>query len=590
MKRSLLLLVIGFSLMITPVLTQAQPPTGVSVTCDDGSSFDNGVEVSVNQLRAGYTYTATAVGLNGFDPVLAVLDPRTGTGLCNDDNAAAGRYAAYLPTTGTVAPSSTSAQVNFSQTSGSALANVSLVVGGYSGQGGEFLLIFEGMSVTSADNAGDSFSVNITPGMVDSGSALTMYMITRAQSQVDPYIYQSDSNLNPIKDSQGNPIACDDAGSQGLCQPNSVDLSNYSITLGSNALTGWQYDAMLSVPLAGTQLNNDPSLNYLNFVMTSSPTAATEGQYLLVFDITTGTSGGSTSNGGLTGGQQETGGTQNQTAPTAVPRSNNAGTPSGMSVTCTDGSSFDNGVEVIISQMRSGYNYTATAVGLNGFDPVLAVLDTNSHRGLCNDDDPAATFYKANLPTTGNVPASNLSAQVTFSQGSGNTFADISLVVGGYNNQSGEFLLILEGMASTPGDGAGDVFSVNLTPGMVASGVPLTVYMITRGQSNLDPYIYQANSSLTPLADSQGNLIACDDAGTQGLCQPGSVDLSSSSVTIGAGKLTGWSYDAMLTLPLTGLRLNTDSSQNYYTFVMTSSPQQSTQGQYLLVFHIGETA
>ncbi|MEO8394422.1 MAG: hypothetical protein ABI700_15625, partial [Chloroflexota bacterium] len=267
----------------------------------------------------------------------------------------------------------------------------------------------------------------------------------------------------------------------------------------------------------------------------------------------------------------------------------NSGAPSGMSVTCDDGSHFDNGVEVIISQMRSGFNYTATAVGLNGFDPVLAVLDTNSHQGLCNDDEPGASFYQANLPTSGSVPASTTSSQVTFSQGSGNTFADISLVVGGYNNQSGEFLLILEGMASSPADGAGDAFSVNLTPGMVASGVPLTVYMITRGQSNLDPYIFQADGNLTPLADSQGKLIDCDDAGTKDLCQPGSVDLSSSSVTIGAGKLTGWSYDAMLTAPLDGLSLNSDSGQNYYTFVMTSSPQQATEGQYLLVFHIGET-
>ena len=589
MKRSLLLLVICFSLLITPVLTQAQLPAGLSVTCDDGSSFDNGVEVSVNQLRAGFNYTATAVGLNGFDPVLAVLDPKTGTGLCNDDNLDAGRYAAYLPTSGTAAPSSSSAQVTFNQASGTTFADVSLVVGGYSGQGGEFLLILEGMSVTSGDGAGDSFSVNVTPGMVASEAPLTLYMITRGQSQLDPYIYQSDSNLNPITNSQGDQITCDDAGTQGLCQPGSVDLSNYSVTLGTSTLAGWQYDAMLSIPLAGTQLNDDPSLNYLNFVMTTSPTEATEGQYLLVFDITTTTADSSSaSSGSLTGGQEETG-AANQTAPTAVPDTSSSGTPSGMSVTCTDGSSFDNGVEVIISQMRSGYNYTATAVGLNGFDPVLAVLDTNTHRGLCNDDEPAAAFYTANLPTTGSVPASKVSAQVTFSQGSGNTFADISLVVGGYNNQSGEFLLILEGMASTPADGAGDAFSVNLTPGMVASGVPLTVYMITRGQSNLDPYIFQANSSLTPLADSQGNRIDCDDAGTRGLCQPGSVDLSSSSVTIGAGKLTGWSYDAMLSLPLTGVHLNSDSSQNYYTFVMTTSPQEATQGQYLLVFHIGET-
>jgi len=263
--------------------------------------------------------------------------------------------------------------------------------------------------------------------------------------------------------------------------------------------------------------------------------------------------------------------------------------PSGMSVTCDDGTSFNNGVEVIVTQMRSGFTYTATAVGLNGFDPVLAVLDSSGN-GLCSDDNASAARYAANLPTTGIVPASNLSSQVTFDQNSSSTFADVSLVVGGFGNQSGEFLLILEGMASTAADGAGDAFSVNLTPGMIASGVPLTVYMITRGQSSVDPFIFQSDSNLNPLKDSKGNYTsACDDAGNSNLCIGDSVDLSNSSVTIASGTLPGWQYDAMLSVPLSSVRLNNDPSLNYYTFVMTSSPQQPSEGQYLLVFHIGET-
>src|SRR5262245_5280181 len=71
----------------------------------------------------------------------------------------------------------------------------------------------------------------------------------------------------------------------------------------------------------------------------------------------------------------------------------------GFSVNCDNGTSFSNGVEFRIHQMRTGFNYTATAIGLNGFDPVLAVLNTNSNNGLCNDDDATATQYTANLPT-----------------------------------------------------------------------------------------------------------------------------------------------------------------------------------------------
>ncbi|PJF26350.1 MAG: hypothetical protein CUN53_08160, partial [Phototrophicales bacterium] len=163
---------------------------------------------------------------------------------------------------------------------------------------------------------------------------------------------------------------------------------------------------------------------------------------------------------------------------------------------------------------------------------------------------------------------------------------DISLVVGGFGNQTGEFLLILEEMAVTRADGAGDPFAVNITPGMVASGVPLTVYMLTRGQSRVDPLLYLANSAsdLTP-AVIGGSQVLCDDAGGAN-CYGNHVQLDNYDVTIATGTLPGWQYDAMLSIPLTGLQLDANRLNNYLTFVMTSFNQQS-EGQYLLVFHMG---
>jgi hypothetical protein len=35
--------------------TAAQNGSGMSVTCDSGVTFDNGVEIVVNQMRAGFT-------------------------------------------------------------------------------------------------------------------------------------------------------------------------------------------------------------------------------------------------------------------------------------------------------------------------------------------------------------------------------------------------------------------------------------------------------------------------------------------------------------------------------------------------------
>jgi hypothetical protein len=307
---------------------------------------------------------------------------------------------------------------------------------------------------------------------------------------------------------------------------------------------------------------------------------ATEGQYLLAFHFGTTDDAGSS---GLTGGdQQSSQNTQNQQQQT-----NSGGVSMGYSVSCDDGTSFDNGVEVIVSQMRAGFTYTATAVGLNGFDPVLAVLDTSTGQGLCSDDDATAARYDASLPTA-SASASSLSSQVSFNQTSGSTFADISLVVGGYGNTGGEFLLFLEGMGATAEDNAGDQFYVNITPGVVASGTPITVYMITQGGSNLDPYLYEADSNGNPIRDSQGAEIACDDAGSDDLCWGYSVDLSDYSVTLGNNTLRGWQYDAMLQLGA-NIQLSSDRTENYFRYIASSSPQNTTEGQYLLVFHIGQS-
>jgi hypothetical protein len=251
----------------------------------------------------------------------------------------------------------------------------------------------------------------------------------------------------------------------------------------------------------------------------------------------------------------------------------------GVDVTCTNGAHITNGVEIVVN-MRPGYTYTATAIGINGFDPVLAVLNA-SGSGLCADDDATAAGYSANLPTTGAVPASHLSARVSFNQTSSSGFEDVHLVVGGYDGAEGEFLLVLEGMAVTREDGtgalAGDPFFVRITPNMVASGVPLTAYMISL-DNRLDPMIRL-------VGDNHRDILVCDDAGTAN-CAGQSWNLSTSYISHSRGRLGGYQYDAMLSIDLTGLQLNPNPTDNYYEFRMTSY-NQSTFGHYLVAFHIG---
>lgn len=279
MRRFLLPLSLG-AVLLLPAALQAQDGMGFSVDCDNGASFSNGIEIIVNQMRSGFTYEATAIGLDGFDPVLAVVG-EDGDGLCSDDERAARNYDADLPTTGYVRSSNLSSQVSFDTTGNAAFQDVSLVVGGYGDQTGEVVVVLEGMAVTSEDNAGDPFSVNITPEMVGSGVPLSVYMLTRGTSGVDPLIYMTDADFNVLQDTDGNDIYCDDAGTNS-CWGESVDLSPYSVSIDTGTLPGWQYDAMLVTGLEDLELSSDRFDNYLTYAMTSFE-GRSEGQYLLVF-------------------------------------------------------------------------------------------------------------------------------------------------------------------------------------------------------------------------------------------------------------------------------------------------------------------
>ncbi|MBL8118274.1 MAG: trypsin-like peptidase domain-containing protein [Anaerolineae bacterium] len=256
----------------------------------------------------------------------------------------------------------------------------------------------------------------------------------------------------------------------------------------------------------------------------------------------------------------------------------------GVSVTCGN-MTITNGVEFVIRQMRAGFTYTATAVGIDGFDPALAVFENNSNTARCNDDAPAADYYEADLPTSGLVTPSSLTAQLAFSQNSGRGLNDVRIVVGGMDNQAGEFVLILEGMVVTEADGNGDPFSVRLTPGMVGWGRPLTLYMISL-TGDLDPLMYLADFDWEPVRFGSEE-VSCDDAGFFSLCWGDSEDLSNSYVSLKQGAAVGgYGLDAMLVLPISGLDEVRMEDEYVFDFVMTSSSRESF-GDYVVVMHVG---
>ncbi|MCA9908074.1 MAG: trypsin-like peptidase domain-containing protein [Anaerolineae bacterium] len=267
-----------------PQTTTLAPP--ITITCDSGEAITNGVSVTVVSMRSGFSYTATVVGLGDFDPVLAVANPERSSGLCEDDSGVSTNFGVNLPGLGVVRANSGTPQIDFSQ-NGSTMGDIDLIVGGYNGMGGEFLLILEGMAVTQADNAGDPFSVMLNSSLVTSGVPLSVYMIG-AESSLDPLMRIIDADFNPVTDGDGAEIMCDDAGNADYCWDQGDSLTGAQLAIRNGNFTADNHDAMIRV---NPQAAVDAGFTYINYLMTSYQ-RETLGRYSIVFHMGVAPAGG----------------------------------------------------------------------------------------------------------------------------------------------------------------------------------------------------------------------------------------------------------------------------------------------------------
>ncbi len=243
-----------------------------------------------------------------------------------------------------------------------------------------------------------------------------------------------------------------------------------------------------------------------------------------------------------------------------------------------DGATIQNGVEIRIKQIRPSYTYTVTVIGLNDFDPVVMVRETDRpDRAKCMDDSTDMRVSVA-LPVLGNVTANSTSAQLEFSHRN-NDLVDMSILVGDYRNSPGEFLVMLEGLAVTPYDGAGDPLVVNLSGTMINAGF-LNVFML--GIENpLDPLILAVDESIEDVfRDPGGNYVYCDNAGDFSSCYGRTQTMTRTIINAADGKeYTGDDKDAAVLM----------STFNFepQPLVFLMSGYEETQGKYIAVFHMG---
>lgn len=254
--------------------------------------------------------------------------------------------------------------------------------------------------------------------------------------------------------------------------------------------------------------------------------------------------------------------------------------------TCSDGTEFTNTV-VLSTNIRPG-SYTVTAMGVNGFDPVLAVWAPDSQEAICNDDDATGATYFATLPTTGEVPPNNFNSRITFSNNT-NSFMNVEFYVGGLGGTTGEFLLVFEGMQYTTADGAGDPFAIGVDAPVILSGIPVAVYAIAN-TNELDPKITLTDADNNPIVTDGGEEVSCDDAGNDsfcfGLAEVPEGSLEGAVIGRGSNGIPGGQYDAALILDTTAFDPTVPQDQSFLNYTVGSYNNAST-GPYTMIFHVG---
>lgn len=254
-----------------------------------------------------------------------------------------------------------------------------------------------------------------------------------------------------------------------------------------------------------------------------------------------------------------------------------------VNIACTvNDAEIINGTTVTIVEMRPGYSYTVTALGIGNFDPVLVISTENGRTTACNDDSEAARGFSVTLPGLGTIRGNNSSAQVIFQQPIAD-LADMNINIGGAGGMSGEFLLIIQGMGVTDADGVGDPFRFLMTDGVAASDMPVTAYMIGVNQS-LDPMLDTADEDFESyLQDVFSNTIYCDDAGDDELCWGDSDSLTSASINTSGSSIEADEFDAMIAIDPYDILADDMESMLF----LATSYELSTYGQYALLFHVG---
>src|SRR5687767_8685501 len=111
-------------------------------------------------------------------------------------------------------------------------------------------------------------------------------------------------------------------------------------------------------------------------------------------------------------------------------------------ITCSTGESVVGGIKFTFVNVNPDFQYRVSAIGIDGFDPVVAVIIAPGW-GDCSDDYLDVSGSQISVSDTGVIQATTTDAQVDIYTGGG---GNIDVLVGGYAGSTGKFALVVEGL------------------------------------------------------------------------------------------------------------------------------------------------
>jgi hypothetical protein len=241
--RKLLVLVVLAALAVGVVPMAMAGNANQFAGCADEVGLEFGARFGVKQVN-GLTMSFTAVGVDGFDPELTVLDQTGEVVACDNDSNDVAGVSVVLPNV-EAGPSDTSAKVEVTVPGDQGRFDFEIVVTGADNTSGEFVLLYEGAEVFGATNV-DDFSYTTTDLQAEAEVPFGVYAanLKRPDLAIDPEISVTFGDQSQT---------CSKSSSSALCQGEHEDLTDFTVTLdeeaGPIALNG--DDVMLYYELGG---------------------------------------------------------------------------------------------------------------------------------------------------------------------------------------------------------------------------------------------------------------------------------------------------------------------------------------------------